>query len=200
MQIQLDARVRTNDGHRAGEVRRAVWDPETNEIRAFVVGTGGLLGHDVVVSREVLERADRDRDEVVIALSKHELDSLERYEEHAYAPPPYGWLAPAAYHYPTAAYLFPVAPMVDPAVENEPRTERHAIARGMRVRDTAGNVIGRVAELRFDDETGELRAILVRPEHPAGGDALREIPADHVDVGGEGVQLIESAAESPTRE
>lgn len=79
------------------------------------------------------------------------------------------------------------------------RTPSHAIARGTRVTAPNGEVIGRVEELRFDDESGELRAILVRPEH-AGGGSLREIPADHVDVGTEGVRLIESDARSPTGE
>src|SRR5207248_2677566 len=46
MQIELDAKVRTSDGHDAGKLRRVLVDPATLRITGFVVSTGGLLGRD----------------------------------------------------------------------------------------------------------------------------------------------------------
>lgn len=185
MRIQMDARIRTQDGHDAGRVRRAVVDPATNEVRDFVVSTGGLLGHDVVVSREVLEQATAEGDVLVVALSKDELNSLDRYDEKAYAPPPYGWMAPASYSYPAAAFLLPVDPTTTPTVDD--RRRRPAIKEGMSVRDGAGNEIGTVKELRLDDMTGELRSVVLRT-----GDQMREITPDEFDLSGDELHLIES--------
>jgi len=50
MRIDLGAPVRTKDGHGAGHVKKAIWDPKSNQIIGYVVATGGLLGHEAVVS------------------------------------------------------------------------------------------------------------------------------------------------------
>ena len=60
MRVDLDAKIRTSDGKDAGSVQRAVVDPDTNEVTHFVVSTGGLLGHDVLLPREQIEGATRD--------------------------------------------------------------------------------------------------------------------------------------------
>jgi len=198
MRIKLGAPVKTNDGHRAGNVSKVVWDPERNEISEFVLTTSGLLGHDVIVSREILERATPSGDELVVDLTKHELEGLEEYDERGYAPPPYGWMLPAESNYEADAFLFPT--VSDRAVD-EPETNaasarrRPVIRKGMPVKDAAGEKIGKVEELRIDDMTGELRAIVVRPEG-AGDERTREIPADQLDVGDDEVHLIE---ESPAK-
>ena len=189
MRIRLDAHVKTSDGHRAGQVRRVLWDPETNEINAFVIGTGGLLGHDALISREVLEQATPDGDEIVVDLTKDELDRLEHFEEDAYASPPAGWPAPGLYDYPAAAYLMATPdPLARPS--EEVRHDLHAHERpqfrkGMRVRDASGAQLGEVDEIRVEESTGEVRAIVVRD-----GDSRREITADQVDIGGGEVHVI----------
>lgn len=199
MQIKLGAKVRTSDGHEAGEVKRAIWDAESNEVREFMVSTGGLLGHDVLISREVLERASGNGDEVVVAMTKDELDGLERYEETAYAPPPYGWMAPASYSYPIAAYLFPTdpaaVPLSGPTVSQTEERRGHApsIAKGMPVKDAGGKTIGVVKEVRLDDATGELRGVVVEERDPLGLSTTRtmDIPADHLDIGGNELHLVD---------
>jgi len=60
MSIDHGAKVRTKDGHQAGHVKHAIWDPSGKKIIEYVIATGGLLGHDVVVSPELLEGASRD--------------------------------------------------------------------------------------------------------------------------------------------
>ena len=195
MRIDLDANVRTSDGHRAGSVQRVILDPASNEINEYVVSTGGLLGHDVVVSRELLERASRDGDEVVLDLTKDELDKLEPFRSDAYAPPPYGFLAPAAYDYPAAAYLFPLASTTTPATEGTDRA-RPAITKGMHVRDERGDVIGSVREVVVDERSGELREIVVQEGGPIGGKATWSVTADQIDIGSGEVQLVADARRS----
>lgn len=188
MRIQLGANVNTKDGRHAGKVTKVVWDPDRNEVREFVVSTGGLLGHDVIVSREVLERAAPRGDELVVDLTKEELGRMDHYDDRAYAPPPYGWLVPAEHAYGADAFLFPtVVDGVKATNATEPR--RPLIRKGMAVKDVAGEKIGSVDELRIDDMTGELRAIVVRQ----GGSDERalEFPADHLDVGADEVHVIE---------
>jgi sporulation protein YlmC with PRC-barrel domain len=187
MRIHLGATVKTNDGHHAGKVQKVVWDPDRNEVREFVVSTGGLLGHDVVVSREVLERATSKGDDLVVDLTKDELDQMDHYDDRAYAPPPYGWLVPAEHAYGADAFLFPT--VVDaPTATNAAEPRRPVIRKGMAVKDAAGQKVGTVDELRIDDMTGELRAIVVRQ---GGDDERLEFPADQLDVGADEVQVIE---------
>lgn len=202
MRVRLDADVRTKDGHRAGAVKRVVFDPAKNEVSAYVVSTGGLLGHDVIVSPEVLERASAEGEEVVLDMTKSELDGLERYEENAYAPPPSGWLAPASYAFPSAAYLFPLeagVPLATPEPE-ERRSHRPTITEGMKVKDATGLVIGTVREVRVDDMTGELRSVVVRDDRPLATDEdVTEIPADHIDIGDDELNVIEQGGAPATK-
>jgi len=199
MRIELGATVKTNDGHRAGTVTKVIWDPAENQVSEFVVSTGGLLGHDVVVSREVLEQAKPDGRELVIDLSKHELEGLEHFDDHAYAAPPYGWQGPAESTYAGAELLFPLATADEAAPAGDAPRERGrhrpTIKKGMVVKDASGRKAGVVEELRIDDMTGELRAIVVREDGQSSGAAqtskTREIPADHLDVGDDEVHLIE---------
>lgn len=193
MRVQLDANVRTSDGQRAGNVKRVVFDPKRNEVTAYVVGTGGLLGHDVIVSPDVLERGATGED-IVIDMTKDELSGLERYDEGGYAPAPNGWLAPSTYTYPAGSYLFPLDPAIPPPAADvgERRPRRPAITEGMKVKDASGAVIGAVREVRVDDMTGELRSIVVRDDGPLARDEdAMEIPADHIDIGDGEIQVIE---------
>lgn len=120
MRIDLGAKVRTMDGHDAGHLKHAIWDPSGEEINQFVISTGGLLGHDVVVSKEVLESAKRESDALVLDIPKRELDQLAHYESTAYTAPPADWTAPEVHGFPTGGYLWPVAdaevaPVEEPA-------------------------------------------------------------------------------------
>jgi sporulation protein YlmC with PRC-barrel domain len=200
MRIDLGAKVRTKDGHDAGHIKQAIWDPRRNEIIEFVVSTGGLLSHDAIVSSEMLESATRDGSEIVLDITKHDLDELARFEPTAYTTPPTEWLAPSAYSFPTGGYLFPVTDAeMTRTVEPPPRAEDHRrgpkIRKGMKVRDAAGEVIGDVAELRVDDQTGELRGLVVKRD----GDAL-EIDAENIEQVGDDIRLVSAGREIRGRE
>jgi sporulation protein YlmC with PRC-barrel domain len=198
MRIKLGAQVRTKDGHKAGQVKKVIWDPASNEVNAFVVSTGGLLGHDVVVSRDTLERAGRDGDELVLDLTKDELHQFEQYEAGDYAPPPVGWAAPVPYDYPAAAFILTTEPMPSPIPMPAASHDDHdhtgpAIAKGMHVKDAGGESLGIVDEVRVDEATGELRSVIVRKAGVFGGGAVREIPADHLEVAERELHVIEEA-------
>ena len=203
MLIRLDAQVRTQDGHKAGRIKKVIWDPASNEIGAFVVSTGGLLGHDVVVSRETLERATRDGDEIVVDLTKDELRQFEHYEDGDYAPPPVGWAAPPTYDYPAAAFILMTEPMPEPLPNPAPSHADHehgrsAIAKGMKVRDSGGRDLGDVTEVRLDEATGELRSVIVRERGVIGDGEVLEIPADHLEAAERELHVIEDATGTQT--
>jgi hypothetical protein len=109
MSIDLGATVRTTDGHDAGQLKHAIWDPRGGEITQYVISTGGLLGHDVIVSKEVLETARREDDAWVLDMTKRELDQLAHYESTSYTAPPADWTAPEVHGFPGGGYLWPVA-------------------------------------------------------------------------------------------
>jgi hypothetical protein len=122
MRIEHGAKVRTKDGHDAGEVKQAIWNPRSEGVTSYVVNTGGLLGHDVIVSPELLESGTRDGGAIVLNMSKHELDELARYESADYAPPPANWHAPSAHGFPSGGFLFPVSEAEAVPVDDAPPT------------------------------------------------------------------------------
>jgi sporulation protein YlmC with PRC-barrel domain len=206
MRIDLHAAVRTSDGHGAGHIKSAIWDPAKNEISEFVIATGGLLGRDVLISREVLERATRNGEEIVLDMTKSELDGLAIYDTSAYEAPPPGWLAPAAYGFPAGGYLWPVGPtepMLQPAPKETLSRRTPDIRKGMKVRDASGNVIGAVEQVNVDSATGTLHGIVIRTGGTAlrvvGGGDLTEISGEHIEVIDDEVRLVSEGAETKGR-
>src|SRR5712692_8063858 len=206
MRIDLHAAVRTSDGHGAGHIKSAIWDPAKNELAEFVIATGGLLGRDVLISREVLERATRNGEEIVLDMTKSELDGLATYDTSAYGAPPSGWLAPAAYGFPAGGYLWPVGatePLLQPAPKETLSRRTPAIRKGMNVRDADNNVIGVVEQVNLDSATGTLRGIVTRTggtvERVVGGGDLSEISGEDIEVIDDEVRLVSEAAETKGR-
>ena len=200
MRIDLGAKVRTTDGHHAGHVKQAIWDPRSSEIIEYVVSTGGLLSQDAIVSAEMLRSATGSGNEVVLSITKHELDELARFEPTAYTTPPTDWLAPASYSYPAGGYLFPVegdqSRMPDERPDRAEDLGRGIkIRRGMKVRDAAGEIVGDVVELRVDEQTGELRGIVAERDG-----ARVEIAAENIDRVDDDVRLAATGSEIRGRE
>jgi sporulation protein YlmC with PRC-barrel domain len=205
MRIDLGAKVRTKDGHTAGHIERAIWDPRPNQVIGYVINTGGLLGHEVVISPEMLETSARADDEIVLSLTKQELGEIARYEESDYSAPPADWIAPAVYAMPSGGYLWPLgyadgaAPLVPPSAATEHMHEPE-IREGMRVRDANGDELGTVAEVKVDEATEELRGVVVRRggvlERITGGGETFEIDAEQIgQVDDDELRLVTSGAE-----
>lgn len=202
MRIDLNAKVRTKDGHDAGKIHRVLVDPATGRITGLVVSTGGLLGRDVIVSEETIAAAERDGDTIAVGLTKDELDSLPRFEETDYVPPPAGWTAQAVgYSVPPTAYLWP-ATSADEAVQREPRP---ALKKGDTVKDRDGDLVGAVEEIRIDERTGEVESFIVRAgaglERLFGGGRVAEIDrADILRIADGEVRLLVDREEIAPRE
>src|SRR5215207_6376329 len=171
MRVDLDAKVRTRDGESAGNVQRAVIDPQANEVSDFVISTGGLFGHDVLVPRERLEPSSREGDAIRLDLTKDELKRMPVYAPASYAVPATGWIPPAGYGYPPGSFLWPVGydyteqPLTERAAGESEGEVWPTIDTGTVVRDHTGEQIGVVDEVRFDTSSGRLQALVVR----AGG-------------------------------
>jgi len=178
MRVELDAKIRTRDGHDAGTVRRVLIDPASRRITGFVVSTGGLLGREVIVGEDDFA-PDRQGDTLVLRIDKHQLEQQPIFEEHAFIAPPSGLSATLGYGFPPNAYLMPIGPADDP-FEDEPP----AIKKGDTVKDRDGDVIGSIDEVRFDEKTGTLSAIVVRAaeglERLLGGGKHAQISAEHI--------------------
>src|SRR2546427_774592 len=81
MRIDLNARIRTKDGHEAGKIHRVLIDPETERITGFVVSTGRLLGRDVIVGEDMFADASPGGETITLTLNKKELDIQPSFEE-----------------------------------------------------------------------------------------------------------------------
>src|SRR5690349_2867560 len=97
MRVDLDAKVFTREGAEIGHVHRAIVDPRSNEVTELVIGTGGLLGRDVLLSIAEIGRADRDGDAIRLTLTRADVEKLPDYLPTDYVTPASGWLYPGSY-------------------------------------------------------------------------------------------------------
>jgi len=183
MRIDLNAKVRTSDGHDAGNVHRILVDPETERITGFVVSTRRLLGRDVIVGEDMFAAASAGGDTITLNLSKKELDTQPSFEEDDFVAPPAGWSAPnLGYAIPPQSFLWPA----DSAVADMGRGDasRPSIKKGDAVKDRDGDVVGAVEDIRFDEKTGEVLSLTVKAgtglERLFGGSKVAEISRDDI--------------------
>ncbi len=205
MQINLDARVRTSDGHDAGKLRRVLVDPATLRITGFVVSTGGLLGREVIVGEH--DFVEGREGELMLRLSKAELAQQPTFDEAGFTAPPAGLAATMGYGFASNAYLVPVVAGDEPVTESS----RPTIKKGDVVKDRDGDVVGVVEEVRFDEKTAQLSGFVVKAgagRRLVGGGETAEISADdvlrifegEVRVGVDREEIVPSERESGTRE
>ncbi len=110
MRIDLNAKVRTRDGHEAGNVHRVLVDPSTERITGFVVSTSRLLGRDVIVGEDAFAAAGPEGDIITLNLTKRELDTQPTFDQGVYVVPPAGWAGPnVGYTIPPTAFLWPAS-------------------------------------------------------------------------------------------
>jgi len=201
MRVDLDADVRTRDGEAAGTVQRVVIDPRANEVTDFVISTGGLFGHDVLVPRERLEASTREGQSILLDLTKDELRNMPPYTPADYSAPSTGWIPPAGYAYPLGAFLWPAGyeAFERPAATRPTRGEREgeiwpAIEKGTLVCDRQGDDIGVVDDLKFESTSGRLQGMVLRAGGSiqtffGGGDTV-EVDTSQIDRVAEGVVYL----------
>jgi sporulation protein YlmC with PRC-barrel domain len=181
MRIDLHAKVRTSDGHDAGNIRRVLVDPKTGRITGFVVTTSRLLGREVIVTEDAFADAGLEGDVITVNLTKRDLDTQPTFEETDYVIPPGSWAAPnLGYAIPPDAFLWPA----DAAISGTAERSRPAIKKGDTVKDRDGDVVGTVEEIRFDKKTGEILSVIVKAgaglERLFGGGKVAEIPGEDI--------------------
>jgi uncharacterized protein YrrD len=181
MRIDLSARVKTSDGHEAGNIHRVIVDPGIGLVTGFVVSTGRLLGRDVIVSEDSLADAAPEGDVITLNLTKRALDSQPTFEETEYVVPPVGWAAPnLGYATPPTAFVWPADAAIGETVERS----RPAIKKGDTVKDRDGDVVGTVEDIRFDEKTGEVLSFIVKAgaglERLFGGSKVAEISREDI--------------------
>lgn len=159
MRIDLNAKVRTSDGHEAGNVHRVLVDPSTERITGFVVSTRRLLGRDVIVGEDAFATAEPEGDVITLNLTKRDLDTQPTFEEGDFVVPPAGWSAPnLGYTIPPESFLWPA----DTALPDVGGRSRPSIKKGDTVKDRDGDTIGTVEDITFDEKTGDVMSLVVR--------------------------------------
>ena len=181
MRIDLNARIRTSEGHEAGKVHRVLIDPATERITGFVVSTGRLLGRDVIVGEDMFADASADGETITLNLTKKELDTQPSFEEDDFVVPPAGWSAPnLGYAIPPESFLWPA----DSALADIGERSRPSIKKGDTVKDRDGDVVGTVEDIRFDEATGNVLSLTVKAgaglERLFGGGKIAEISRDDI--------------------
>ena len=181
MRIDLNAKVRTKDGHEAGKIHRVLVDPATERITSFVISTGRLLGRDVIVGEDMFADASPEGDTITLTLTKPELDSQPTFAEGDFVIPPAGWSAPnLGYAVPPESFLWPA----DSALADVGERSRPSIKKGDMVKDRDGDVVGTVEDIRFDEKTGEVLSFIVKAgaglERLFGGGKVAEISRDDI--------------------
>jgi len=181
MRIDLNARIRTSDGHEAGKVHRVLIDPATERITGFVVSTGRLLGRDVIVGEDMFADASADGETITLNLTKKDLDTQPSFEEDDFVIPPAAWSAPnLGYAIPPESFLWPA----DSALADIGERSRPSIKKGDTVKDRDGDVVGTVEDIRFDEATGNVLSVTVKAgaglERLFGGGKIAEISRDDI--------------------
>jgi sporulation protein YlmC with PRC-barrel domain len=202
MRVDLAAEVRIRDGEVAGMVRRAIIAPRGDEVSDFVISTGGILGHDVLVPRERLEMASREGDIIHLDLSRDELKSMPRYVVADYVSPDADWMPPPGYGYPASAFLWPAGYVYAEWAPTTPSRAEHeaelwpAIRKGSVVRDPHGEEIGVVDDIQVEAHSRRIEGMIIRAGGSIqtffGGGKTMQVPASQIDRVEEGEIYLRS--------
>ena len=181
MRIDLNAKIRTKDGHDAGNIHRVLIDPATERITGFVVSTSRLLGRDVIVAEDMFAESSPDGQTITLDLNKKELDTQPTFEQSDYIVPPAGWAGPnIGYTVPPESFLWPA----DTSLADVGERSRPSIKKGDTVKDRDGDVVGAVEDIRFDEKTGDVLSLIVKAgaglERLFGGGKVAEISRDDI--------------------
>ena len=179
MRVALDARVLSREGDEIGSMRRVIINPRTSAVSAFVVKTGGLLGHEVLIAVEEIDELADDGGAIRVRLSKEQFKDFPPYRPSEYVLPPSDTTAPSLAGFPYGSYLWPAAApdatgVSEPAIPGEhiePSGVVVATRLGRRttVVDSHGEHLGVVDQVLFDDETERLMGFVL---HTDEGDTV----------------------------
>lgn len=204
MQVNLvDAAVHTRDGE-AGRVWRVAMVPESRKVTHIVVHKGLLLGRNVVVPMEAVDRMETGH--VYLNLTNDQLRDLPDFQETEFLAPEEGWEYPLGY--PPGGVIWPLSmpiagaspyPYLSNAIvrENIP-DEDVTLAAGTDVECSDGHC-GRIERVLVDDQTKEMTGFVIK----RGFFFTRDVEAplswiDHVDQNAVHLKLTKRQVEELT--
>lgn len=176
--IQPGAEVRGADDEKLGTVAYVVVSPSSMDVTDLIVSTGGLLGRDVVVPTDQVERVQDGA--VHLRLDKSGLESCKDYVDVDYTAPPTDWAPAPEYAYPTGAMLWPAGmyyPEGATLTVNTP-TGTVGLHQGMDVLSSDGEKVGRIDALETDPHAGHVTHLILKEGFILTHDA--SIPAEWV--------------------
>ncbi|HEX8917484.1 MAG TPA: PRC-barrel domain-containing protein [Chloroflexota bacterium] len=175
--VDIGADVLDTHGEKIGTVAYVVVHPPEMHVNELVVSTGAILGRDIVVSLDSVDRVDDGG--VHLTITKNEAGRLPDYVEISYSQPPEEWAPSIGYLYPMDATLMPSSaayiPQPSSVTVNAPQGSV-GIHEGMDVESSDGHSVGKVHAVESDGD--DITGLVVRHGVLFGHDV--RIPASAV--------------------
>jgi uncharacterized protein YrrD len=149
-----------SEGEKLGRVEYLVVDPPELNITDIVVSTGAILGRDIVVPIDKVERVSDAA--VHLSVDKSQLAALPNYVDVKFQVPPEAWVPPAGFYYPPSAVLWP-AEYYAPPTEVKVNAPAGTVGMhdGMDVESSDGHKVGSINGFDVGPED-DVTAIVVK--------------------------------------
>jgi hypothetical protein len=170
--IEIGAEVVGRDGNKLGSVAYVVVHPPELHLTDIVVATGHILGRDVVVPIDAVDRIAEGK--VYLSVDQREFSAFDDYIDIKYKQPPEDWIPVSGFAYPTPGTLWPTDlyyPQVSEVRVNAP-ADTVGLSEGMEVESSDGHRVGSIVALDTDPSSGDvtgIAAVQARYTHPGGG-------------------------------
>lgn len=176
--IEIGADVMGTDGEKLGSIAYVVVRPPEMHVTDVVVSTGALLGRDVVVPVDAVDRVSDGK--IYLSLDKEGLERCEDYVEVKFEQPPETWIQSTGIYYPASATLWPVG-MNYPqpsSIEVHAPPGTVGLHEGMDVVSSDGHKVGTVDALDTDPTSEDVTAIVVKEGFLSKHD--RRVPVEDI--------------------
>jgi sporulation protein YlmC with PRC-barrel domain len=197
--MEIGADVVGSAGESLGSVAYVVVRPPEMHLTDIVVSTGSILGRDVVVPIDKVERVEAGK--VFLSLDKDAVNQCPDYVEIHYDQPPSTWAPPMGYYYPGDMTLWPAGmynPQPSSVTVNAP-SGTVGVSQGMEVESSDGQKVGSVQAIDADPRRDDVTAIVIKRGHLFSHHDVR-IPTDCIaDVEGDRIKLSLTAEEVKSR-
>jgi uncharacterized protein YrrD len=159
--IEIGADVIGGDGNKLGSVAYVVVHPPELHLTDLVVSTGSILGRDIVVPVDVVDRIAAGK--VYLSVDQREFSAFEDYVDIQYKQPPDDWIPVSGSVYPTQGTLWPgdlYYPQVSEVHVNAP-AGTVGLNEGMEVESSDGHKVGSIVALDTDPSSGDVTGIVI---------------------------------------
>lgn len=160
--ITAGTAVFTSDHQKAGHISYVIVEPASFKMTDFVVGTGSLLGRDIVVGIDEVEREADDG--VYLKLDRDGLDACPDYVDVHYRTPPDTWIPAPGLTYPAGSMLWPAGIEYPEATSVTVNTPAGTVGLhpGMDVISSDGHTVGSIDALIADPQSDDVTGFVVK--------------------------------------